>query len=86
MPTIKSIWRRSGWLTSYFQRSEVRSLRSLSRSPEAKDLLASGGDGLGCGGDKDIVSSLKGGFRTGRRGPRVGAQVDFKAVSHRARR
>ena len=41
---------------------------------------------LGCGGDKDIVSSLKGGFRTGRRGPRVGAQVDFKAVSHRARR
>ena len=56
MPTIKSIWRRSGWLSSSFQRSEARSLRSLSRTPEAKDLLASGGDWLGCGGDKAIVS------------------------------
>ena len=55
---------------------EARSLRSLSRTPEAKDLLASGGDWLGCcGGDKDIVSTLKGGFRTGRRVPRLGAQV-----------
>ena len=58
MPTIKSIGRRSGWLTSSFQRSEARSLRSLSTTPEAKDLLASGGDWLICGGDKAILSAL----------------------------
>ena len=42
MPTIRSIWRRSGWPISSSRRSEARLPTSLSRMAKAKDLLASG--------------------------------------------
>jgi transposase InsO family protein len=41
---------------------------------------------LRCSGNKGIVCALESIFCASRRGPGIGAEVDFKAMSHRARR